>query len=608
MIHFQPNCTIPPEPPAFVTEPNVRSTTNIVWSCISTILLCCWSIQHLNVPPQFQPRTTRQKLMRKLFLSERKVRWMIFTLFAPETILAKAVTERYSCLILNPILKDLADEDGVPWSKSHTFLADMGGFAIRFTPSSHSIPCQYLSCPSVDAEADPIPSQQRGLATMERDGQGGMDVTKEKRNRTRCQKLRRSLSLPNQLLPRNTPNQWGITSMRVYPSAPDGRGLVDTISPKTELQRLLSIPKQENHHATNSLELAQQKLQSASLCSSAAKFWHENEKWSEDRRRFRAIIETASQRFGSIAWRAFLHNENIMIDVLSAPSAFLLADSTKPSTVKTLLAFEGDVWILTAAQLIEARRRSLISRLPDVTEDEVADRNKGDLLIKILALLQVSWMLIQIIARATQRLSSTPLEIMTMSFSACAFITYVLLLDHPQDVNTSIYIDASRLPTADDMRMIFERSPNVFHTTRLPCIPDFSIHLQSDRPSAVPLFSFSILLGAAIFGGLHLMAWNFIFPTVVERTLWRISSLVTMLGLMFYFIVALIWQTDTLKRRFQGKYKRIHFGLFTAFLWLCMLSLVLARLFVIVEAFRSLYYLPQDAYFATWAANAPYIA
>lgn len=111
-----------------------------------------------------------------------------------------------------------------------------------------------------------------------------------------------------------------------------------------------------------------------------------------------------------------------------------------------------------------------------------------------------------------------------------------------------------------------------------------------------------------MFGGLHLIAWNFIFPTVVERTLWRISSLVTMLGLMFYFIVAVIWQTDILKRRFQGKYKRIHFGLFTAFLWLCMLSLVLARLFVIVEAFRSLYYLPQDAYFATWAANAPYIA
>lgn len=108
-----------------------------------------------------------------------------------------------------------------------------------------------------------------------------------------------------------------------------------------------------------------------------------------------------------------------------------------------------------------------------------------------------------------------------------------------------------------------------------------------------------------MFGGLHLVAWDFIFPTVVEQTLWRISSLVTMLGLMVYFMVAVIWQTDIVKRRFQGKYTRIHFGLFTTFLWFCMLGLVLARLFVIIEAFRSLYYLPQDAYLTTWAANAP---
>lgn len=179
MIHFQPNCTIPPEPPALVIAPDVRSTMDIVWSCTSTILLCCWSIQHLNVPPQFQPKTTRQKLMRKLFFFWRKVKWMTITLFAPEFILAKAITDLRSCLKHSPMLQELADEGGVPWSKTHTFLADMGGFALRFTPSSHSIECQCLPAPSVDIDAELRPSPQRGSAHTTREGQRDSAATHE---------------------------------------------------------------------------------------------------------------------------------------------------------------------------------------------------------------------------------------------------------------------------------------------------------------------------------------------------------------------------------------------------------------------------------------------
>lgn len=98
-------------------------------------------------------------------------------------------------------------------------------------------------------------------------------------------------------------------------------------------------------------------------------------------------------------------------------------------------------------------------RLPYLTEDEVSDRNKGDFLLKFLALLQVSWVVMQIIARAILHVSSAPLETMTLSFAACAFITYILLLNHPQDVNTSVYMDASRLSTVDEMREIADLSP-----------------------------------------------------------------------------------------------------------------------------------------------------
>lgn len=623
MILFKPNCTIPPEPPVFVTAPNVRSTMNIVWSCTSTILLCCWSIQHLNVPPQFQPRTTRQKLMRKLIFFWRKVKWMMITLFAPEFLLAKAITNLRSCLLHSPILQEFADEDGVPWSKMHTFLADMGGFALRFPPSSHSVQCQCTSAPSVDVHAKIRPSSQMGFNHTKREGNHDIDATEEVQDRIRGRGS--TGSLPIQFSPNSPQSQERLASTEAYDSAQitrkneippcglatSGRGtitqreLVDEPSPDIDLPSLLSTTEQVNRQAVTSVEPPHQKLQVAIPGKSVVKTWNKKRDWMEGRQGFRARVGTASGRFGDIAWKVSRHNAN-MAELFSGPPE---PRDWETNVVSTLLTLEGDVWVLTAAQLIEARRRKLVAQLPHITEDELSDRNKGDLLLKILALLQVSWMAIQIIVRATLHVSSTPLEIMTLSFAACAFITYILLLNHPQDVQTSIYIDASRLSTIDDMGAIAYLSPIYywFTTNRLPCIPNNAIHCPVREGSMITAIWFYAGLGAgaAVFGGAHLVAWNFVFPTVVERTLWRTSSLVTLLipvaTMMVIFQVILMW-------RFRGRSMQNYKNRWLqAVLGLSTLALVLARLFVIVEAFRSLYYLPRDAYFATWAANAPSI-
>lgn len=627
MIHFQPNCTLPPGVPGFVTAPNVRSTMNIVWSCISTILLCCWSIQHLNIPPQFQPKTTRQKLMRKLFFFKRKVKWMMMTLFAPEALLANAVSDLHSCLLHSPVLKELAEEDGVPWSKTHTFLADMGGFAIRFVPSGQSIDRQYPSTLSANFSSDARPPRQSGHAGTTRDRQRGDKAPEEDQSQVCAQESGRSLS--NQLWPRNPPNQERLSRIETCDSPkvvnrdrpPTGglatndqdvvtqRGVVDVVSPDIDVPRRhlgQSAAEQHNHDAATpaatSEEPARKHLQLVTPSKAAVKARRNTRTWRESRSTFRARVEKASQSFGDIAWRVSRHNENIAEVVwVSLPASV----KGRGSTQTTLQTFEGDVWVLTAAQLVEARRRKLISRLPHLTEDEVSDRNKGDLLVKILALLQVSWMLIQILARARQHISSTPLEIMSLSFAACAFVTYTLLLNHPQDVTTSIYIDASRLSTVDDMRIIANLSPTYywFVSNRLPSLPNNTIH----RGKSGAFFHIGLGTGAAVFGGAHLVAWNFVFPTALERILWRTSSLITMLSPLVVLVVT--WQGNVLTHLFRGRSVAISRDRWLrAFVGLNMLILVLARLFIIVEAFRSLYYLPQDAYFATWAANAPYIA
>jgi hypothetical protein len=69
-----------------------------------------------------------------------------------------------------------------------------------------------------------------------------------------------------------------------------------------------------------------------------------------------------------------------------------------------------------------------------------SDESKNDNLVKALALIQVIWLGIQLSIRAnTGRQSSQP-EFMALAFAICGFITYVLLIQRPKDVNTPTII------------------------------------------------------------------------------------------------------------------------------------------------------------------------
>lgn len=414
--------------------------------------------------------------MRTVFFSWCKVKWMIFTLVVPEALLTKAITDLYSCLLHSPILQELADEDGVPWSKTHTFLADMGGFALRFTPPSELIECHDPSAPSDDVEAERrLPLQEDSAETAIK-GQQSKDATGKLQDQARGQES--GPIFPNLSSTGNPQCQERLARFEASDSAQSAKkhgippdelatsgegsaaqwGLVDDMSENSDLPRLLSATEQHNRQAASSTEAVQQELQPASAGEAAAKTWYKSPRWREERRRFKTRVETASRHFDDIEWGVSRHNSTNMANIFPAQFDSMNGSSFARSTLLTL---EGDVRVLTAAQLNEARRRKLIARLPHITEDEISDRDKGDVLIKLLALMQVSWMVIHI-TRATLHLSSAPLEIMTLSFAACAFITYILLLNHPQDVTTSTYIDACRLSTVYDMHRIAALSPTFY--------------------------------------------------------------------------------------------------------------------------------------------------
>lgn len=71
--------------PIWFTVPNLRSTFDLIRSCILTLLLCVWTAIHLNIPG-YEARKQKGafKWFRKL---AKKLLWMLVGLVAPEVVL-----------------------------------------------------------------------------------------------------------------------------------------------------------------------------------------------------------------------------------------------------------------------------------------------------------------------------------------------------------------------------------------------------------------------------------------------------------------------------------------------------------------------------------------
>lgn len=77
---------------------------------------------------------------------------------------------------------------------------------------------------------------------------------------------------------------------------------------------------------------------------------------------------------------------------------------------------------------------------PRITEDDIRDRSKGDALSKGLVILQTSWFILQCIARWSQHLSVTELELVTLAFAALNGVMYYLWWNKPLDVRRAFPI------------------------------------------------------------------------------------------------------------------------------------------------------------------------
>ncbi|KAF2244895.1 hypothetical protein BU26DRAFT_491017 [Trematosphaeria pertusa] len=246
----------------------------------------------------------------------------------------------------------------------------------------------------------------------------------------------------------------------------------------------------------------------------------------------------------------------------------------------------------------------MIERLPRITEDEIKDKSKGDFFVKCLTGMQLAWFVIQVITRASKGLAISALEIAILAYAACSLITLYLCLSKPKDVK----IEVRRPQSWFDVSLQLARYRGRFGSSKAITSPIPNDARYAHGAAASAIFPGVLLtrmddgftIAGIVFGGIHCAAWNFAFPSPVERLLWRISSVGTAGVLPLYYALLL---ADIHLRRFS-----ILRVVLPVLEFLVGLSYLLARLYLLVEVFRELFFLPPSAFISTWTAQFPHVS
>jgi hypothetical protein len=258
---------------------------------------------------------------------------------------------------------------------------------------------------------------------------------------------------------------------------------------------------------------------------------------------------------------------------------------------------------LTSKSLLELREQGHIKKLPDIPVDHLIDQSKSDVFTKLIAAIQVFSTIIQVIVRHIKGLAISQLELAVTAFATCAAFTYLLSLHQLKGVRTVRVLDT------DGEKISFEKGYKIYSKVDNRAWLSGTVeksHFLSGGLKAISNDVFQggrwcspfLCIGGTIFGAVHCCGWYFGFPTLQEQMLWRIASVLTtcipVLDLIIFFLTE----------------KYIPDSMLTSLIlfWGFILFYIISRVFIMVEAFRSLFYLPASAFVATWADNIPHLS
>jgi len=287
-------------------------------------------------------------------------------------------------------------------------------------------------------------------------------------------------------------------------------------------------------------------------------------------------------------------------------------------------------------------------RFPDVDKETILDKNKADGFARVIMILQTTWFLLQVVARAVQHLAVSTLELAVLGFVFCTYISTFLWWKKPLDVGTPIILKTEfsiadiLVKAGDQAKDPYDLTPLDFAdaTPGVSTVTPFWFALGyllglGKPPKSRPINFFpnsrtapprglgiSMIifetLGAITFVGIHLVGWDFTLPTNLELLFWRVANL-ALVGIMVCYLIFLhvggLIAAPVGKRLFK---KEAHTTLDLLKLcpaWFLILTLgpvvalySVARLYIIVEGLVSLRALPPSAYATVdWTFFIPHV-
>ncbi|OTA57634.1 hypothetical protein K449DRAFT_335245 [Hypoxylon sp. EC38] len=248
--------------------------------------------------------------------------------------------------------------------------------------------------------------------------------------------------------------------------------------------------------------------------------------------------------------------------------------------------------------------------IPEITDEEINDKSKSDFLIKVITIGQLLWFVVQAAVRAARGLVVSQLEVVVLAYAACTVFVFLLCLSKPKDVRVPTILLTKGPTNPDDSAEAKEptgiRESSPFQELGLGPLPNDGVlpYKEVDNHMKIGNYLFThidigFLIAGTVFGGIHCAAWASHFPTPIERLLWQVSSGCTA-GLLPVLTFCKMGKNTSVPDSLYFILEALEISLLLAYL--------LARLYLVVEVFRALCFLPSSAFVATWTAEIPHIA
>jgi hypothetical protein len=255
-----------------------------------------------------------------------------------------------------------------------------------------------------------------------------------------------------------------------------------------------------------------------------------------------------------------------------------------------------------------------LAGIKNVDAEDIMDKSKGDALSKGLAMVQGLWFTTQCLARVSQHLAVTELEVATLAFAVVNVFIWLLWWNKPLDVQRQIVVGPSKLPDALPIRPV--PWDDRFYSVILGITSDYEYdplsstsvssfwslqanELENFQGRFLP-FAIEALVGT-VFGAIHCAAWNTDFPTAVEKWMWRsCSSLIVAIPTIIVLFAVL---SNIIDGESQLGDAMLGIGIFVS-----ISIYVIARLVLILLPLVALRSLPSGAFVdVNWSVYIPHL-